>query len=579
MAAPVVIVVTVQSRGAMTGFQLVQLAARRMANNVQSTIRRMSTNIGGRWTQAVAVFRRGFQAIGSMAGRVAQQLADMAPAIREGAQAFGLSAGRMAAMLAVGIHLLPTLIDLTGIITLLPAALAGAGAAMLVMKLATNGMGDAINDALTDWNKWEKSAKGMPRWTHDFIAAIVLIRNAWKPLQKAVQNRFFRELGADLMELNAQYLPVFSRWLPRIADSMNGAIRKTLNWLESSERVARVEGIMRNISAAIGSIGRVIQPIVSILLDLAEVGAPRLASLSDTLGTLAEKAATWITKMKDDGSIGRWLDKAITAFGDLRGIVSDLMGVLAAMYQGATTDGETFLAGVHAQTTAMKEWAESAEGQQAIDDFSTAGGIILQILQVVTQSFLGLTYIVRAIYRAFNEFLIFILYGMNAILQAAARAFGWMPGIGPQLQQAAAEFNGFVADVNSALNGMQTSRSIEINATATLTTYRNVIETTTSRISARASGGLATGLVKVGERGTEILDLGARGGRVRNAGDTRQMLAAGAGGGRPTAGSATGGAGNSMGIAAGAMTDLLRYLLNGPVKAYADPGTGRVRLA
>lgn len=576
MAGPVTVVVTVQSRGAMTGFQLIQLAARRMAANVRNSINSAGNTINGRLSGIRTVATRAFSAVGTAASRATAAIMEMAPALREGAAGFAQMAGKMLLAVSVGVHMLPTLIDLLGIVVLLPAALAGAAVAMGVVKLATNGLGDAISDALTDFGKWEKANKNLPRWTHDFVAAIVRVRDAWKPLQRAIQNRFLRELGADIMELNAQYFPVFSRWLPRIADGMNAAIRKTIEWFTSSERVARIEGIMRNVSAAITSLGRVLQPIASMLLDLVEVGAPRLASLSDTLGTMAEKAAAWMTKMKDDGSIGRWLDKAIEGFSDIGEIVGNLVGIMSAMYQGATAEGETFLDGIRRQTEAMREWSESAEGQQTVSDFSAAGGIILKILTVITQSFLGLVYIVKAIYNAFNQFLIFVLNVLNTILQAAAKAFGWIPGIGPKLQQAAAEFNGFVADVNGALNGIETVRNIRINATATLT--QRTIEVV-SRIEARASGGLATGLIKVGERGEELIDVGAHTARVRNAGDTRQAMAGGGGNGGSGSGSGDWrpASGNSLGLAAGAINDLMRYALNGPVKAVAGPD-GRVRV-
>lgn len=583
MSGVVTVVVTAQSRGALTGFQLVQLAARRMAADIQRRINGLGSNINNRLNGVRTVATRVFGAIAGAASRATAAIQEMAPA---------LSALKGPAMIGIALNVLPAMIDLLGIVVLLPAAILGAASAMIVMKLATAGLGDAITEASEDWNKWEKANKGMGRWAHDFVASIVLIKNAWSGLRRTLQNRFLRELGADLMELNAQYLPVFARWFPRIADAMNGAIRKLFQWLEHSDRVAMVEGIMRNVTAAIGGLGRVLQPIASMFLDLAVVGAPRLASLSETLGALAEKAAAWVTKMRDNGSIGAWLDKAITGFGDLKGIVSDIGATIMAMYRGASTEGETFLGNVHAQTTAMKEWAESTKGQEAIKSFQKLGETVLTVTKALGPLIflIGLVAtvasthgkIVMAVFEAIGKAVMWLmkqvamgLLGMiSMILAAASAALGWIPGIGPKLRQAEKDFANFRDNANAALQGIR-DKAI----TVTIVERKAFGGTLGGAGGYRgfASGGLATGVIKVGERGEELIDLGSRGGRVRNAGDTRQAMAAGGGsaeqGGQWMAGA---GAGNSASLAHRAMRDLWMYMLNGPMKLYA--GNVRVRV-
>lgn len=54
---------------------------------------------------------------------------------------------------------------------------------------------------------------------------------------------------------------------------------------------------------------------------------------------------------------------------------------------------------------------------------------------------------------------------VGAILNGAAKAFGWVPGIGGKLKGAAAAFNSFKASVNNSINGITPSKTITIHVT------------------------------------------------------------------------------------------------------------------
>jgi len=88
------------------------------------------------------------------------------------------------------------------------------------------------------------------------------------------------------------------------------------------------------------------------------------------------------------------------------------------------------------------------------------------------------------------------------IVRGAATAFGWVPGIGPKLKEAAKAVEQFRDDVNFALDGIHTEKKIRI------TTDANVSLLTVK--GARAGGGpVGPGSWLVGEEGPEVLTLGA----------------------------------------------------------------------
>ena len=55
----------------------------------------------------------------------------------------------------------------------------------------------------------------------------------------------------------------------------------------------------------------------------------------------------------------------------------------------------------------------------------------------------------------------------GAIVNGAAKAFGWVPGIGPKLKGAAAAFNGFRDSVNASLSGIHKDVSVTVHAQLT----------------------------------------------------------------------------------------------------------------
>lgn len=204
-------------------------------------------------------------------------------------------------------------------------------------------------------------------------------------------------------------------------------------------------------------------------------------------------------------------------------------------------------------------------------------GVFMMAVNGVVETVIAIGNAWESIKQKVAAAVMFILQIIGRIVHGAAIAFGWIPGIGPKLNAAAIQFDKFASDVNKSLADIQ-----DVNVNVNFR-YNRIGEappgfkqgTTSSGWRIAASGGTASGLTMVHR--DELIDLGASA-RVYNPQESRRMLAAGnAAPAAPVL--AMGAAGNSLGVASGAMHDLLRYLLNGPIRAYAEPTTGRVRVA
>ena len=85
-----------------------------------------------------------------------------------------------------------------------------------------------------------------------------------------------------------------------------------------------------------------------------------------------------------------------------------------------------------------------------------------------------------------------ILGPLGEILKGAAAAFGWIPGIGPKLKTASAQFQQFMVDVNRSLSGINDQT---VNVSVAMTAKTNPYP---GGISGRAAGGLYIGSGRFG---------------------------------------------------------------------------------
>lgn len=117
---------------------------------------------------------------------------------------------------------------------------------------------------------------------------------------------------------------------------------------------------------------------------------------------------------------------------------------------------------------------------------------------------------------------------IGALVNGAASAFGWVPGLGDKLKSAAKKFNEFRDDVNRALDGVKKTVSVRVNAVANLQKAGGAATAVRNDVDFRAHGGpVRSGSpYVVGEEGPELFVPGRSGSIIPNG------RTAGGGGGR-----------------------------------------------
>lgn len=241
------------------------------------------------------------------------------------------------------------------------------------------------------------------------------------------------------------------------------------------------------------------------------------AAAAHKVATLASAAATTVWTAATKGLNAAWKANPI-------GIVITVVMLLVAAIIYAYKHSETFRnivdAGLKVVAAAFKFLWDGAKA--ALDWIGTA-------LETVGGKIKG--FFVAAFRFAINA----VLTYLGWIVNGAAAAFGWIPGLGPKLQTAATEFNKFKDNVNRSLDGID-DETVTVNVRTVYsggTQYSQKVSV--GGRGGRAKGGpvQAGGMYIVGEEGPEILDLtgAGAGGYVHSNKDSQAMLRSVGGGG------------------------------------------------
>lgn len=247
--------------------------------------------------------------------------------------------------------------------------------------------------------------------------------------------------------------------------------------------------------------------------------APALTQMGQQMAPVVDHLAPALAAMAEETLPG--IQKALTAGQPLWDTLADQLPELG-----------------YAMSRFFAEIADGAPGANAfLGDFLDALKGLLIGLGVAIGTLANMYRVAREVWEGvaavFATGVSTVINNLGMIVKAAAKSFGWIPGIGPKVRHAAKEFEKFRARANNALAGIKDQR---VNVDVNLRGIRNLEERMAVRLGRRASGGPVDPNTPylVGEEGPELVTP-SRHGYVHDARATARMLA---GEGRPlTAGS------------------------------------------
>lgn len=547
MPSTVTIHVTASSSGVAGTFAAIGAQAELMGRRLRASIGRATDSAG--------------KAFASMADGAVDSLVGALTNARDSALKLAAVGPPLAGL---GVVIAGVVGNLSGLASTLPAAFLAGAASMAVFKLGLMGVSEAIEAGLSgDMAKFQKALKELHPEAQKFASVAIDIAKHWKNIQRATQGALFEGAADALGKLNAAIYPLAAKWLPQMASMFSRAGRALAGFFSSAEGNLGLEAVMDGAAKALDGFLKGVPFLVQAFTDIGSVGAAMFGDFGQGFAGMSEKFAGWIRGLKNSGELQAWADRAKEAFNTLGRIAEDVGRVIAAVFKNGSDEGQTFLGNIEKQTEAWATFMESSDGAKLVDSLGTIGaamGHLVGVIQFLSEVWLGWV----AVFESGKEFFIqgweamtqMVISFVGTMLAVAVAAFGWIPGVGDKLKQSQRDFenwrNSSTNSLNSvATNAMNTVNSINqisgatgraqgsINQLHGKTVYIDVIERKhmsgtlggSGGYRGFASGGIATGMKWVGERGPELVDFGATPGTVINNGQSREMTRQGGGGG------------------------------------------------
>lgn len=290
--------------------------------------------------------------------------------------------------------------------------------------------GAKLNDALANLSPNARA----------FVEEVLSLKGAWDKVKRTVQDNLFEGLAAEVKPLASIWLPLLEKGMGDVATGLNGMVKETIAYLKTTEAQANVKNIFDNTSLAMQNMRGIIADLVAALLDIASVGSDFLPDIATGAADAARRFREFISAAKESGALRKWMQDAMGAAKELWDLLKNLGGIIKAIFTGLNQDGTGAL-GTFAELTAkVREFLESAEGQEALGALGAAlraiggatGKIFLSFLKTVSELIVDLSPLLVAMAETVGTLLAGAWAAFGAVLGPVAELLGFLaPVLGP----------------------------------------------------------------------------------------------------------------------------------------------------
>jgi phage-related minor tail protein len=299
----------------------------------------------------------------------------------------------------------------------------------------------------------------------------------------------------DPMEKNALAVALFGTKAEDLQDALFG-----LDLDKAAAELGDVEGATNRASDALG---KGLGPAIETLKRKAQMA---FADLGDKIAPFVMEALA---------AYQEFADKMGNAFegSEVPGELLDALKQLAHDYLPALREGLGYVAD---KVSENRETFEKLGHVLAEYIIPAIGFILVEGVGVAVMAIDGLINILTtlvtvgtAVRNFAIELALIFLSTFDKIVTGASKAFGWVPGLGPKLDQAAKEVHEFVNKVNNELKNIRDEdvyvRTHFVGGVGQSRGGDYATGGITGALSYAATGGVRGGLVKVGEGGSEFI--------------------------------------------------------------------------
>ncbi len=420
--------------------ELAQLraASERTSEAVGNDADSMGDAIAREIARGVAVANAALALLGDGSDRALGRITGLIGGLGKLTLTIGALSSALAGMIQLVAAAAASLEQLAGIALLAPTAIIGLVGIIGTLKVALNGVGDAIGAGVAgDWEKFAEAMRKLSPAAHDAVAGLVPVFERMRDLKTLVQDRFFVELGNQLASFGQTAIGVAERVMPKLASSLGEVSEAFLRTAQTSSFLEGIEAILKRTAAGVSRLADPISHLTSAFGDLFLAGAGYVDGFYDSLGRLIDRFATWIRVSSDNGNLKRWIDGAIDGFQQIGRIIKDVGGIFGALNSVSSSAGAGILSILENITSRLNEAFRSDVGQSFLISSFSLLAEIMRTLNIVMGPVVALLARVATIV---NDQLARAVAYVNPYLETFA---GWVGDLGKTVTQAGPDITAF----------------------------------------------------------------------------------------------------------------------------------------
>lgn len=264
------------------------------------------------------------------------------------------------------------LFSLLGLLGAVPGLLFGLIAAVAPLIIIFQGFGDTIAAlASGDMDKFNEQLKKLTPSARGVAVEIKNLFPIFTQIRKSVQEAFFGRIAGDLTRLFSVIRGPVLAGLTNVAFALGGLFHQLAQFGSSPRFVNFLGALFSSVTQGIRDGGPVIIKFLDAIFAVATASLPAINALFDRIGKGAGKFSDFLLKSIEDGSFQDFLDSAFTTLGDLVDVGKELFGLLKDMFGETDESGQRFLQDVGEAIRKLREFFQSPDGKQFIQDMIT----------------------------------------------------------------------------------------------------------------------------------------------------------------------------------------------------------------
>ncbi|MEQ4717919.1 hypothetical protein [Nonomuraea sp. B19D2] len=378
-------------------------------------------------------------------GSVASNAAAMSGRLTAMALAGSVAAAGLASAAQGGVALAAALAPAAGIVAALPGALALGAAGMATLKVALSGVGEAFGLALSNnVVDFQDSLVKLSPAARAVAWELRSVKPAIDGLKSSVQDAFFQPLAGHIRAVADALIGPLRSGMQGVAREFGLAGAEVARFASSSASASALSSVFGALRSAVAAIQPAIQPVLAGFRDLAVVGAQWSSGLVPGIASAAQRFGEFLSSAAESGRALGWMNGALEVFRQLGGVLTNVIGIVKAVFAAMQTGGSNALGVVGQLLSKINEFLNSAQGQQILVTifqslnqvgsalmpiFVALGGAVAQIAPHIANIAVALGPGLAAAVSALGPALAALGPGLTVVAEMLAKAFA-----SPELQ-------------------------------------------------------------------------------------------------------------------------------------------------